>query len=137
FMRSPSPPSGAFDQIQCVLRPVGTYGVSPAEVGVVELRQDMTTAGQGNETNGRGFNVPSLLGLQTGAPYFHAGNARTLEELLSSTFDAHTKALNGVLALSPTQIDALVAYLLSIDESTAPLPLPAVGSQGGTFCSFP
>src|SRR6185503_1183617 len=44
-----------FDQIQCILRPVGTFGVSPPEVGlttVTELRQDMAAAGQGAEPNG-------------------------------------------------------------------------------------
>lgn len=35
------------------------------------------------------------------------------------------------------QRDALVAYLLSIDESTAPLALPALGAEGGTFCAPP
>ncbi len=94
-MRSGAPP--AFDQIQCVLRPVGTIvanttaggvptGASPAAVGLLELRQDMKTGAQGaGNANAagsdltQGYNVPSLLGLQVGGPYFHAGNARTLD----------------------------------------------------------
>jgi sugar lactone lactonase YvrE len=127
------------DQIQCVLRDVGTYGVGPAAVGVNEKRAD-GTAGQGNLEGGLGFNVPSLLGLQVGAPYFHAGNARTLEELLSTTFQAHTEALTQGADPVSTQanVDALVAYLLSIDESTPPLASPTTpGADGGGFCAAP
>ncbi|HET6337761.1 MAG TPA: hypothetical protein VFG30_31290, partial [Polyangiales bacterium] len=39
---------------------------------------------------GRGYNVPSLLGVSAGAPYLHAGNARTLEALFSSRFATHS-----------------------------------------------
>src|SRR5262249_34273766 len=34
FMRFPNPKNANLDQIQCVLREVGTFGKSPAEVGV-------------------------------------------------------------------------------------------------------
>jgi YVTN family beta-propeller protein len=79
----------ANDQINCVLRDVGTFpamgtaGVVPSGVTVKEVRQDMMTPAQG----ATGFNIPSLLGMVTGAPYFHAGGARTLEEALSFPFD--------------------------------------------------
>ncbi len=127
------------DQISCVLRDVGTYGVSPTDVGVNELRAD-GTAGQGNLEGGLGFNVPSLLGLQVGAPYFHAGNARTLEELLSSTFQAHREALTqGANPVdSASKIEQLVSFLLSIDESTTPIAAPTTpGANGGAFCAAP
>ncbi|MBK8271317.1 MAG: hypothetical protein IPK83_24550 [Planctomycetes bacterium] len=65
----------AAEQLQCILRPVGTFNVAPAAVGVVEVRANTTTAAQGNAATGRGFNLPSLLGMQIGAPDFHAGNA--------------------------------------------------------------
>ena len=42
---------------------------------------------------GIGYNVPSLLGVATGAPFLHAGNARTLEALFDTTFATHTRAL--------------------------------------------
>lgn len=137
FMRSPNPKSGALDQIQCVLRPVGTFGVSPIDVGVVELRADMVSIGQGNEPSGRGFNVPSILGTQAGAPFFHAGNARTLEELLSSLFEEHHAALTSGFDPQGQDLSNLVAYLLSIDESSTPFALPLVGADGGDFCATP
>src|SRR4051812_8513839 len=96
-MRSGAP--GTFEQLQCVLRRVGTIasngatpmGVSPAAVGVIEVRQDMVAGAQGaGGVNANdftlGYNPPSMLGLSVGAPYFHAGNARTLEEAFSATF---------------------------------------------------
>jgi YVTN family beta-propeller protein len=121
---------GANDQINCVLRAVGTYpatgggaGIAPAGVFVKEVRQDMTTPSQG----ATGFNIPSLLGMVTGAPYFHAGNARTLEEAFGDTFDRHRRALAENFRPDSVQIRQLVSYLLSIDESTTAHALPALG----------
>ena len=147
-MRSGAPQT--FEQIQCILRPVGTIvangatptGVSPVAVNVLELRQDMVTGAQGaggvnaNDFTA-GFNPPSLLGLQVGAPYFHAGNARSLEEALSSTFAGHYQsAVAQIFSPTPTQVQQLVAYMLSIDGSTAPVAIPALSASGGDLCSY-
>ncbi len=84
----------------------------------------------------KGYNVPSLLGLQVGAPYFHAGNARTLEEALSTTFAGHYQsAVAQVFSPTATQVQQLVAYMLSIDASTTTVAIPALGASGGDFCS--
>jgi len=127
------------DQLMCIVRPVGTFGVAPAEVGIAELRQDMTTAGQGNATDGKGYNPPSLLGLGVGGPFFHAGNARTLEESFTSPFGPHWKALtkNANFLAQNGDVDKIVAYLLSIDIDKATIAIPPVGPQGGNFCAFP
>jgi hypothetical protein len=145
----------AFDQIECVLRPVGTYGIAEQAAGIAELRVDMKTAAQGNgdpnsNGDGKGYNPPSLLNGVAGAPYFHAGNALTLESLFSATdqggsriFSTHYNALspNFLTDTNPTavqtQIDQIVAYLLSIDGNAAQTAIPAVGGGGGDFCSFP
>ncbi|HEY2366272.1 MAG TPA: hypothetical protein VGH87_07805, partial [Polyangiaceae bacterium] len=83
-----------------------------------------------------GFNPPSLLGLQVGAPYFHAGNARTLEEVFSNIFQGHHRsAIANVFNPTPTQIQQLVAFLLSIDGSTTSVALPTLGATGGDFCA--
>ena len=75
-MRFANGNAAALDQIQCILRPVGTFGKADGVMGqVVERRQDMTTPAQGDQLNGNGFNPPSLLGMQVGAPYLHAGGA--------------------------------------------------------------
>jgi hypothetical protein len=130
------------DQIQCVLRNVDTFGSSPPAVNVLELRANMTDAAQGGVDGGKGYNVPSLLGMQVGAPYFHAGNARTLEESLDEIFEGHAKALAEGTFLQGATLEqdraAIVAYLLSIDESTTTVPLPATaGPSGGSFCAPP
>ncbi|MDI3281883.1 YncE family protein [Polyangium sp. 15x6] len=139
FMRGPNPKNAGLDQIQCVLRPVGTFAISPAAVNVIEVRADMVAKAQGDEAVGKGFNVPSLLGMQVGAPFFHAGNARTLEELFSTTFAAHNKALAAPSYLTgPDDIANLVAFVLSIDEDTTLIDLPAQpGAKGGDFCAAP
>jgi hypothetical protein len=117
------------DQINCVLRAVGTFpsqadgdnkqGIVPGTSPVVvrEVRADMTTLALGPT----GFNIPSLVGIAAGAPYFHAGNARTLEELFDPAFAAHYQALApGFLAADgadrESAIHDLIAYLLSIDD---------------------
>jgi len=143
----------AFEQLGCIMRPVGTIaappgagmppaGVSPAAIGVIEVRQDMTTGAQGsgalaNEPT-RGFNPPSLLGLSVGAPYFHAGNARTIEEAFAAMFAGHYQsAIANVFTPGPTEIKQLTAYLLSIDEAEPTFNIPAKGATGGDICIIP
>jgi mono/diheme cytochrome c family protein len=147
-MRFGAPPGA--EQMQCILRPVGTIksgadttSVSPAEVGVLELRQDMVTKGQGAADTGRGFNPPSLLGMQVGAPYFHAGNARTLEELFADnaavSFKGHYQTQIAAV-FDPNlgqSVDAIVQYLLSIDEDEPTFAIPAKGNTGGDLCFAP
>jgi YVTN family beta-propeller protein len=135
--------AAAFDQILCVLRPVGTFNVAEPGVGIAELRADMSTRAQGDGNpagEGRGYNVPSLLGMAAGAPYLHAGNARSLEALFSDNFAQHHQALaaNFLTESDPNkhdqQVAALVQYLLSIDEQTAYPSLPGTGASGGSLC---
>ncbi|MBX7196854.1 MAG: hypothetical protein K1X94_32690 [Sandaracinaceae bacterium] len=126
--------AGANDQIQCVLRAVGTFpasGTMPivpsgSPVVIREVRTNMMTDAQGLS----GFNPPSLLGGVTGAPYFHAGNARTLEEVFDPAFEGHYQALSENFLLAgdrATQVRQIVAFLLSIDESTTAAADPVLG----------
>jgi hypothetical protein len=84
--------------------------------------------------------VPSLLGVSVGAPYLHAGGARTLEALFSDKFSQHHQALaaNFLTEADATarneQVAALVQYLLSIDEASAFPGLPGTGASGGSLC---
>ncbi|MBL0197773.1 MAG: hypothetical protein IPQ09_26880 [Myxococcales bacterium] len=138
---------GNFDQLLCILRPVGTFGVADAISGVSEFRQSSTAAtpvaAQGNQAFGRGFNPPSLLSIAAGAPYLHAGNAATLESLFSVTFKSHYQALapNFLTETDPVArakvVEALVQYLLSIDNTTATVAIPTPGATGGDFCAAP
>jgi hypothetical protein len=86
-----------------------------------------------------GFNIPSLLGLQVGAPYFHAGNARSLEEMFNNAiFQSHYQALGAVFVPTQATVRQMVAYLLSIDGNTSPITLPAGPSaEGGDICHYP
>jgi YVTN family beta-propeller protein len=146
------------ESVQCVLRNVDTFKKAEPGVGIAEVRgtnmKDLAQGGgvalrpnadgDNNADNdpkaGIGYNVPSLLGVATGAPFMHAGNARTLEAMLTSTFAAHTNALapNFLLESNPdavkAQVDELVQYLLSIDEDKAVQTLPLPGAQGGALC---
>jgi hypothetical protein len=110
----------------CNLRNVGTF---EAAGGAPETRANGQPA-QGR----RGFNVPSLLGLSLGAPYFHNGGPVDLDTLLTD-FDAHTQAGNPNFLPTAEQRADLVAFLLSIDETTAPFAIEA----GTVLCpeSFP
>lgn len=127
--------SAGDEQILCALRDVGTFPsnlteadarglVAPGAPEVYEYRHNGRLAqGAG------GMNVPSLYGLAVGAPFFHAGNARTLEEIFDSTFAAHYQALAppGFLENQLTrydQITKLVAFLLSLDERAELEPVP-------------
>jgi YVTN family beta-propeller protein len=114
----------------CNVRNVGTFG---AEGGAAELRANQQPA-QGRN----GFNPPSLLGIATGAPYFHNGAAASLEAIFDGRFSAHLTA--GNVNFYPTEGDRydLAAFLLSIDEYTQPFDIipesvicPLDFSQGG------
>lgn len=139
LLRFDSGNAAALDQIQCALRPVGTFGLAEPGVGVAEVRVNMTAKAQGDEPDGRGYNPPSLLGMATGAPYLHAGNARTLEALFGDTFRSHHQAL-AVNFLDPSdtqaasQRDALVQFVLSIDDAAETVGLPPLGPKGGDLC---
>lgn len=82
----------------------------------------MTVVAQG----ANGFNVPSLLGLATSAPYLHGGVARTLEELFSDTFRAHRQAFSPGFNPTPTEVSQLVSFLLSLDGAAPAVP-PSTG----------
>jgi cytochrome c peroxidase len=117
---SPNPDGGAAlsvgpERITCVLRDVGTYDAAD----VLERKPDGTRS-QG----ALGFNVPSLLGLATSAPYFHRGQAATLQDVFGPQFAAHTTAGNASFAPTPAELDDLVTFLKSIDATTSPFPLP-------------
>ncbi|MDB4930379.1 MAG: hypothetical protein JWM10_2863 [Myxococcaceae bacterium] len=131
-----SPFDAANDQLACAVRNVGTWsagrGVAPAEVDLLEVRANMTTASQG----ATGFNPPSLLGAAHGAPYFHAGNARTLEEALGARFAAHRDlfAPTGMFegAGGVIRLRQLLAFVASIDERTEMIATPArIGGSSG------
>jgi len=153
FMRVGNPP--AFEQLGCIMRPVGTLGplgagnvpagVSAPEINVLELRQNMVTGGQGSglipAEPTAGLNPPSLLGLQVGAPFFHAGNARTLEEVFDPRFQGHYQSAvanifdpNSTAGMTANQKRKLVAYLLSLDEDEATFAIDPKSANGGDIC---
>ncbi len=106
----------------CTVRIVGTFGEEgPKNRGADELRQN-----GGNAQGVDGFNVPSLLGINTGAPYLHNGAAENLAELLDpqGKFVTHLQAGNQIFVPSETQIINLIAYLRSIDEDTETIAIP-------------
>ncbi len=134
--------AGGNDTIQCALRSVGTFpamgtdGVAEPGVVLSELRADMSTPAQG----AIGFNPPSLLGLSVGAPYYHGGNARTLEAAFDARFQAHHTgfSVNFLVGLPAaerdTQVRQMTAYLLSIDEDTAPVAVPTTLGFNPVLC---
>jgi YVTN family beta-propeller protein len=139
--------AGAFDQIVCALRNVGTFGVAEAAVATNGLFPEIRANGapaQGNQAHGNGYNPPSLLAANIGAPYLHHGGVRTLEALFAEDpkFSAHYRALspNFLKETGPARqdkVNALVAYLLYVDEHAPSIAAPALGPQGGDFCKAP
>ena len=107
----------------CVVRSVGTFGATGAGGhGAEELRQN-----GGNAQGVDGFNVPSLLGIGLGAPFLHNGAAQTLGDLLDPDGDhlSHLRAGNQIFAPSATDVADLIAFLRTIDDSTATFTVPA------------
>ena len=89
-----------------------------------------------------GYNVPSLVGMGNGAPFFHGGNARTLEEVFDNLFRAHHQTLaanflDSTDTMRAAQIRQLVAFLVSIDDDTMPVGFPTgiTGLTNVDLCS--
>lgn len=129
-------------QLTCNIREVGTFGVpaDSARTNAVEVAPGraatpsaggamvMTSRAQGR----RGYNVPSLYGLQVGGPFLHHGQAKTLEELFSdSKWGNHWKAGNLNFLSNTTTAAAerqdLINFLWSIDASTQEQSVPTGG----------
>jgi YVTN family beta-propeller protein len=144
---APQPQSALFDadeaagpvggnQLACVLRNLGTFGV-PGDVAAsnaLELKNDPAKAPTfGSRAQGRlGYNVPSLYGLALGAPYLHHGGARTLGELFDDPkWRVHAEAGSAVWLHQGSADDIaarkrdLINFLLSIDPTTAVQDIPA------------
>ncbi|HEX6810304.1 MAG TPA: hypothetical protein VF384_01660 [Planctomycetota bacterium] len=114
--RTPAQPSVLFD--------VGTF--VPFTAGrLLESRPNPADVGQRvNALGGNGFNIPSLLGIASSAPYLHHGTARTLEEVLDGSQDGNGNSpLRSVHRVgSAAQRQALVVFLRTIDAETAIFP---------------
>jgi YVTN family beta-propeller protein len=102
------------------LEDVGTFDASDP----LEIRGAGATAGQ-QAFGGLGFNVPSLLGVGSHAPFLHHGEAQTLADV----FPLHRLGA-GTMAttLTPQQQVDLIVFLNAIDGRT-----PSFRSQGDDF----
>lgn len=107
----------------CTIRTVGTFDArGPDGRGAAETRQN-----GGNAQGVDGFNVPSLLNANMGAPYLHNGAAETLEDLLDpdGEFTDHLRSGNLVFAPTDQELADLVAFLRTIDDDTPTIDVPA------------
>ncbi len=137
-----TPPAN--QEVACVIRNLtttgnsGTFGPAALEkrpnpaftVGGTEPQ--LTTA-----EGASGFNIPSLYGVALGAPYLHNGEAKTLQDLLdpNGKFVSHLIAGDGNFTPSASDINDLIAFLLSIDASTSESTLPT--NADACLASFP
>src|SRR6185295_14074849 len=79
---------------------------------------------------GIGFNVPSVLGLNSLPPYMHNGAAESLAAVVS---DVNHRTDNGRLPdtlSNPADRAALISFLESIDFATAPFGALTVRYEG-------
>ena len=119
-----TPPPGALEpitggQLTRFLFPVGTFDSTAFN----EFKAQGTAQAAIVAANGAlGFNVPSLLSVFAGAPYLHSGSGQTLEDVLENV--THRSAgTGGVDTLSsPSDRQALVRFLKSIDAQTPVFP---------------
>ncbi|MEM7678053.1 MAG: hypothetical protein AAF449_18835, partial [Myxococcota bacterium] len=114
--------NGAPQRHFCVVRDVDTFAaLGPDNRGADEKRDN-----GGNAQGVDGYNVPSLLNANTGAPYLHNGAAESLEKLLdpSGSFETHLKAGNVVFNPTAEDIQNLIAFIRSIDDTTPIFQIP-------------
>ncbi|HET7033526.1 MAG TPA: hypothetical protein VFJ48_10410, partial [Casimicrobiaceae bacterium] len=103
-------------QLVRFLRNVGTF--DPAAFN--EVRGVGTTIVEAN--GALGFNIPSLVAVFAGAPYFHSGGAPTLDDVLNNVTH-RSSGTGGVDTLSSAADRAkLVKFVKSIDATTPAFP---------------
>lgn len=108
-------------QLACALRHVGSYGSQAIE------QDELGHRAQGQA----GYTVPSLYSLGLSAPYLHHGQAATLDDLLDSEFFAsHRRAAAENFSPTPSERADLASFLLSIDERTDEIAVPAGFDSG-------
>jgi YVTN family beta-propeller protein len=109
---TPPPPAGKVvnGQVIEVLRRVDTF--VPGEVNA----NNQTAKGAD------GFNPPSLLGFWAFAPFFHHGQAKTVDEVLDLVLAGAQHKNVGIPGLldDPTKRTQVVRFLRSIDDATPP-----------------
>jgi cytochrome c peroxidase len=111
-----------------VLIDVGTfvsYDVAAKTGRVNEVRLDPADGGRRLTALGaNGFNIPSLLGVGSSAPYYHNGMATTLEEVLDGSRDGSgTSTLRSVhFVQSDALRQELIEFLKAIDAATPIFP---------------
>jgi YVTN family beta-propeller protein len=103
---------------QCHAGPHWTVSALPATIDgsrpeVASALRDVGTTNPNDVLGRSGFDVPTLLGVGSSAPYLHDGSARSLEDVLKNPRHAPP--------LSEAEISALVLFLRSIDGETKPI----------------
>jgi hypothetical protein len=127
-------------QFPGVLVNVGTFTLGGGRTN--EIRFNGADIGQAISPLGaNGFNIPSLLSVAETAPYFYSGLAQTLEQVLDGSQDGNGGTRHHFVANAGDRA-ALVAFLRSIDDTTAPVavvvgPPPAVASSVGRSALWP
>jgi cytochrome c peroxidase len=135
---TPDPDGLAPMHAGCGIREVSTFGIriggvldetltAPLEQRAGDISPDMPVPNRA--LGAAGYNVPSLYGLQVGAPFLHHGQASTLEALLdpAGPWQVHLRAVHPTFLEGDDGSDRadLIAFLFSIDATTPEVPVPA------------
>ena len=83
---------------------------SIAGVEITSALRDVGTVNPNDVLGTNGFDIPTLLGLVSSAPYLHDGSARSLDEVLNNP--------KHVPFLTETEVTDLTVFLGNIDEET-------------------
>jgi YVTN family beta-propeller protein len=126
-------------RVVCTIRDVKTFGI-PGNTAATDALEHKDSAATDRAPGAGGYNVPSLYGLATSAPYLHHGQAATLEQLFDDPKWAnHLHAANPNFLLDGGDADAkkkdLINFLLSIDAATPQQTVPT--GWDGCPVSFP
>lgn len=97
--------------------------LDPDGNGMIDaVLHDVGTSTPADVRGSGGFDIPSLLGIGMTAPYMHDGSLATLGAVIDSGHP--TPGQPRARSLTPTDREALIAFLLTIDANTPPLLVP-------------
>ncbi len=109
-------------QVSCVLRRVGSFGVSGDTTATDTLERKGVTGFPRAQGEFAGYNIPSLYGLSVAGPLLHHGQAKTLDELFGDAkYAAHRLAgspvFNSGNPLAGQDLSDMKNFLFSIDAA--------------------
>ncbi|MGE3669774.1 MAG: Ig-like domain-containing protein [Polyangiaceae bacterium] len=121
-----------FERLECATCHSGEAFTNSSDDTLYNVGTLSAASGQRLGDTLTGIDTPTLLGLWATAPYLHDGSAKTLDDVLERA--AKSGKHGDIQSLSSAEREALVQYLLELDQSEAEPHAEVTPEDSGCAC---